>query len=181
VDDGGNQVARSTARGKKRGGRSGPAKPRRPRKRGVVAITFDRLKSLITTVTLLATGALVGSWWIAWREADVLQTPNVEAATPQIGNRLKVEVLNGSGEKGAAGKVGDLLLSLDYDVVTVDNAEHFDYETSVLLDRSGIGQPVADLGSRIGADSIVVAPDPDLLLDATLILGKDWRRLVTDR
>lgn len=173
-------MARNGARGKKGGGRSGAAKRGRPKRRGFVAITLERLKSLITTVALLATGALVGSWWIHWREADVPETLNAEAAAP-VGHRLKVEVLNGSGEKGAAGQVGDLLLSLDYDVVAVDNAESFDYETSVLLDRSGAGRPIAELGERIGADSIVVDPDPDLLLDATLILGRDWRRLIADR
>ena len=173
-------MAGKAARGSKRGGRSGRPRRGRPKRRGFVAIAFERLKSLITTITLLATGALVGSWWIHWREADAIEIPNVEIDAP-VGHRLKVEVLNGSGDRGAAGQVGDFLLSLDYDVVAVDNAESFDHETSVLLDRSGIGLPLAELGARIGADSIVVAPDPDLLLDATLILGRDWRRLIADR
>ncbi|MDX1394965.1 MAG: LytR C-terminal domain-containing protein [Gemmatimonadota bacterium] len=171
--------------GQKRGGGGrgrgrSPARRRRgrPARRGVLQIGLERLGSFLTTLALLGTGALVASWWIEWRETDGMPT-TVEVAAPAIesGHRLKVEVLNGSGEPGAAGVIGDLLLDLEYDVVAVDNAEHFDHEVTHVIDRSGAGEAVREIGRRIGADSISVELDPDLLLDATIILGKDWRAL----
>ncbi|MDH3734758.1 MAG: LytR C-terminal domain-containing protein [Gemmatimonadota bacterium] len=176
-------MARTPTRGSKRGrsGKKSGGRRSKAKRRGSVHIAFERFKSLITTVTLLATGALIGSWWIAWREADVPDQQTIEFETAEPDRRLKVEVLNGSGERGAADRVGDLLLSLNYDVVTVDNADHFDYGVSHILDRSGAGVMVSELGRRIGADSIVVAIEPDLLLDVTVMLGSDWRRLLADR
>ena len=168
---------------KKGGGRTGGGRGKagrrraRPARRGLLRIGLEKLGSFLTTVTLLATGALVASWWIEWRESDA--APTIEVAAPAIesGHRLKVEVLNGSGEPGAAGVIGDLLLDLEYDVVAVDNAEHFDHEVTYVIDRSGAGDAVAEVARRIGADSVAVELDPDLLLDATIILGKDWRAL----
>jgi hypothetical protein len=168
-------VARKTGRGTRRGGGSGGR--RRAKRRGFLEIGLEKIKSLITTVALLATGALIASWWIAWREAEVPEVSNAAAPAVQPERRMKVEVLNGSGEPGAAGVIGDLLLELEYDVVAVDNAENFDYPVTYVIDRSGIGGPVAEMARRIGADSVALDPDPDLLLDATVILGKDWRAL----
>ena len=173
-------MARTQKRGSKSGGR-GRARTPRARRRGFVAIALERFKSVITTITLLATGALIGSWWIEWREAEAPAQQNAEFEAPQPERRLKVEVLNGSGEPGAASRVGEVLLSLDYDVVTVDNADHFEYGVSHVLDRSGAGEPVSTLGRTLGTDSVVVAIEPDLLLDATVILGSDWRTLLERR
>ena len=170
--------------GRKRGGgRSGGGRSRtgrgrgRPARRGFLRVGLERLGSLLTTVALLATGALVASWWIEWREAESAPPVAMAAPTIESGPRLKVEVLNGSGEPGAAGVIGGLLLGLEDDVVAVDNADHFDYEVTHVIDRSGAGEAVAEVARRIGADSVAVGLDPDLLLDVTVILGKDWRAL----
>lgn len=173
-------MAGKTGRSRKRSGSARGRSNRgrgRPVKRGFLQIAVDRLKSAITTVALLATGALVASWWISWREADVPATQNAESPAVESGRRLKVEVLNGSGEPGAAGVIGDLLLEFGYDVVAVDNAESFDYPLTHVLDRSGAGDDVSEVARSIGVDSIAIVLDPDLLLDATVILGKDWRAL----
>jgi hypothetical protein len=172
-------VAGKTGRGGKRssGARRRSTSGRKPNKRGFFQIALERIKSVVTTVALLATGALVASWWITWRETEIRPTPNAEASALEPERRVKVEVLNGSGEPGAAGVIGDLLLGLEYDVVAVDNAEHFDYPVTHVLDRSGARADVDEIARRIGADSIAVELDPDLLLDATVILGKDWREL----
>ena len=177
-------MGRTTGRGRGRAatgrGRTGRGRSdgrRRPARHGILQIGLEKLGSFLTTVALLATGALVASWWIAWREADPPAAIELSAPTLESGRRLKVEVLNGSGEPGAAAVIGDLLLGLRYDVVTVDNADHFDYEVTHVIDRSGAGEAVVEVARRIGADSVAVILDPDLLLDATVILGRDWRAL----
>ncbi|MFV1988034.1 MAG: LytR C-terminal domain-containing protein [Gemmatimonadota bacterium] len=171
-------MARKTGREAKRGrSRTGAKRRGRAPRRGFLEIGLEKFKATVTTVALLATGALVASWWIAWREAEIAEAPNAEAAAVQPVRRMKVEVLNGSGEPGAAAVIGDLLLEFDYDVVTVDNADNFDYPVTYVIDRSGVGGPVTEMARRIGADSVALDPDPDLFLDATVILGRDWRAL----
>lgn len=49
---------------------------------------------------------------------------------------LKVAVLNGSGEAGAATKASDALKKLGYDVVSSGNADNFDYETTTIQVKS---------------------------------------------
>ena len=134
-----------------------------------------------TTVVLLAAGALLGSFFQEWRYARAPDAPDPAAATPAPVRRLKVEVLNGSGERGAARVVGDLLLARGFDVVTTDNADRFDYPVTHVLDRSGVGLPVDGLAAAIGVDSVATAVDSALRLDATVILGHDWRERLPGR
>jgi len=145
----------------------------------VIATAIDGFKSLLTIIILLVAGALIGSWWIEWRKTTapaMLEAPAVDASP-----RLKLEVLNGSGDPGAARVVGELLIALDYDVVAFENADSFDYEVTEVIDRAGRGPDVAEVAELLGADSVYVALDPDLHLDATVILGKDWRSLIPKR
>lgn len=140
----------------------------------------ERFTTLITSLVLLAAGALMASFWLEWRAAE-LPGAAPSDGTPTLERRLKVEVLNGSGEAGAARVVGDVLLSRGYDVVTVDNADAFDHGITHVIDRSGVGDAIVELAGRIGSDSSYVALEPDLLLDATIILGADWRERLSDR
>jgi len=89
-------------------------------------------------------------------------------------NRPKVEVLNGTGAAGLASDAADELRGMRFDVVQVGNADHFDYETTHVLDRSGSGRVARLLADSLGIDSVAMAPDPELFLDATVILGRDF-------
>jgi len=162
-------VARKAKRGARRG------------KRGVLDRLIGRFKTAVTTVVLLAAGALLGSFFQEWRHtrASDASDPAVTAPAPQA--RLKVEVLNGSGERGAARVVGDLLLARGYDVVATDNADHFDYPVTHVLDRSDLGVSVREVAAAIGVDSVAVAVDSEMRLDATVILGHDWRKRIRSR
>jgi len=121
----------------------------------------------------------MASFWLEWRGAELPDSAASE--TPGLERRLKVEVLNGSGEPGAARVVGDVLLTHGYDVVTVDNADAFDHAVTHVIDRAGAGAAIEELADRIGSDSTYVALEPDLLLDATVILGADWRDRLSER
>lgn len=151
------------------------------KRRGRVGRAVERFKTAITTVVLLAAGALLGSFFQEWRGLTVSEAPDLEVAASTPGRRLKVEVLNGSGDRGAARIIGDLLLARGYDVVTVDNADHFDYPVTHVLDRSGLGPLVREVAAVLGADSVAVAVARELMLDATVILGQDWRHRVPGR
>ncbi|NHZ85798.1 MAG: hypothetical protein GWP19_07945, partial [Planctomycetia bacterium] len=48
---------------------------------------------------------------------------------------IKVEVLNGCGEKGIAAKIADFLRTEHIDVVRSENADNFEYERTTLIQR----------------------------------------------
>lgn len=89
--------------------------------------------------------------------------------------RGRVEVLNGSGRTGLARQATEQLRQAGFDVVFFGNAPAR-RDSSEVLDR--VGQPAI---ARAAADQLGIvkvrpAPDSALLLDATIMLGKDWRQ-----
>jgi len=110
-----------------------------------------------------------------------------------------VEVLNGTTVNGLAGRTGELLRGFGYDIIAVGNADRSDYETTLIIDRSGGGEAaqeaVRDFADIIRCGNIrVEAPAPavpDVELDAqnfeyqadlTLVIGKDFNeRYVTGK
>lgn len=141
----------------------------------------DRFQTLLVALVLMAAGALTASFWLEWRgpRLDRDATALAEAPpTDPLEGRLRVEVLNGSGDQGAARSMMRRLRELGFDVVSIDNADHFDYQTTQVINRSGMTGAAGEVAGSIGADSVRTAIDHDLALDVTVILGKDWRALV---
>jgi len=171
------------ARARRKGGRRRTTKKRGP-------TIGDRLQILMVVLVFTAVGALLGSFWLEWREPRLgagpsgmpsdLDTGTVaerEQATPAdpLAARLRVEVLNGSGDRGAAESVADHLRDLGFDVVYWGNADLFDQEVTHVINRSGVTGAAGEIAAAIGSDSTDTAVDEELHLDATVILGKDWR------
>jgi anionic cell wall polymer biosynthesis LytR-Cps2A-Psr (LCP) family protein len=50
---------------------------------------------------------------------------------------LTVEVLNGTAINGLAGRTAEMLRSFGYDVISIGNADRNDYDTTVIVHRSG--------------------------------------------
>jgi anionic cell wall polymer biosynthesis LytR-Cps2A-Psr (LCP) family protein len=104
-----------------------------------------------------------------------------------------VEVLNGTGTNGLAGRTAELLRSFGYDVISIGNAEQHDYESTLIIDRSGYENMVKTFGDIIRCKNIrYESVDPDTLemepslqnfeyrSDFTLIIGRDFNgRYVT--
>jgi hypothetical protein len=93
--------------------------------------------------------------------------------------QFRLEVLNGTGEKGLAHAAKRGLLLRGIDVIEVGNADHFHYEESVLITRKK-GADVELLGRIIGCKNVVEQIRDDTLEDATLILGNDFEKLNLD-
>ncbi|MDR1445947.1 MAG: LCP family protein [Treponema sp.] len=101
-----------------------------------------------------------------------------------------VEVLNGSGINGIAGRTAELLRSFGYDVISIGNAGHSDYEKTEIIDRLGLEEVAKALGEVIRCENIrseEIIPDIpstteiELNLqnfeyhsDFTLIIGRDF-------
>jgi len=89
---------------------------------------------------------------------------------------LRVELLNGTGVAGIADSARGALAKLGIDVVSVGNAERFDYSESILVARER-GTDVRLLGEMIGCRHVVDQLDKAAVADASLILGADYRNL----
>lgn len=88
--------------------------------------------------------------------------------------KLSVEIQNGSGVAGVAGKVSDLLKSLGYNVTGTGNADNFNYTSVTIKVKSSeqsylpvlnkdlssnsysVGSTSADLTSTSSADALVI-------------------------
>jgi len=116
--------------------------------------------------------------------------------TRQAGDQdriFTVEILNGTGENGLAGRTADLLRGFGYDVISIGNADRSDYEATVVIDRSGYEDMARMFADIIRCENIRLdapanlEPGADLNIqnleyksDFTLILGRDFNgRYVT--
>lgn len=105
----------------------------------------------------------------------ITQTP--ESPLPVERKVIRVEVLNGCGTAGLARKVTDFLRIKGFDVVNVGNAENFEFPETIVVDRVGDMTTAWKVARAMGVDNVIQQKDPDLLLEVTLILGKDYKDL----
>lgn len=141
----------------------------------------DRFQTLLLVLVLMGAGALAASFWLGWRDVRLGEGAGRLAANPSslpAGEaRLRVEVLNGSGEPGAAREVAARLREAGFDVVFYGNARTFDHAVTSVVNRSGRTGAARAVAEALGADSVATAVDRELFLDATVVLGSDWRGL----
>lgn len=121
---------------------------------------------------LLAFGASV--WWEVGTSSEQGGAESA-ADTAPAGERPRVEVLNGAGEPGIAETTAERLRSRGFDVVFFGNAENFDFPSTRVIARSESVGAARRLADVLGVDSVRREPRPDLYLDATVILGADWK------
>lgn len=93
---------------------------------------------------------------------------------------IKVEVLNGCGEKGIASKISDFLRTEHIDVIRSENADNFDYERTMLIQRSDNLFNLKTVAKALNfdindEDRVIIQPISTSDVDLTLILGKDYR------
>jgi hypothetical protein len=89
---------------------------------------------------------------------------------------LSVEVQNGSGEAGVAGKGSDILKSLGYKVTAAGNADNFDYQNVTIQVKSIKSGYLALLKKDLGFSYTIGTTSADLssssTADALVIIGK---------
>jgi len=104
---------------------------------------------------------------------------------------LTVEVLNGTAINGLAGRTAEMLRSFGYDVISIGNAERNDYDTTVIIHRSGEENLIREFAEIIRCTNIrrEAFTQEDLeedfsheyKADLTLLIGRDFNgRNVTD-
>lgn len=104
-------------------------------------------------------------------------SPTSEKTVPVERKIVRVEVLNGCGVPGLAKEVTDYLRIKGYDVVNVGNAESFEFPETIVVDRVGDMTYAWQVARVLGVRNVIQQKDLDLLLEVTLILGKDYKDL----
>ncbi len=95
---------------------------------------------------------------------------------------IEVEILNGCGEAGLAATISDFLRQNQIDVVRSENADHFNYATTLLIQRNEKVDNFRKVANALAIDitdetRVMVLPEADLDVDVTLIVGKDYKTI----
>jgi hypothetical protein len=129
-------------------------------------------------IALIAVGVLAGSaisqWWEvpgATATAEAVR-PAARAAAPQ--ERVRVEVLNAGGRTNLAKSATDALREVGFDVVYFGNADSFDRDTSVVLDRVGSLAGARAVADALGIRNVKSEPDSNRFVDVSVVLGGEW-------
>jgi hypothetical protein len=88
--------------------------------------------------------------------------------------RIKVEVLNASGQRGLARRATFALRDAGFDVVRFANDPERRDSTLVLV-RSGNDDWGNLVARALGGARVEARPDSSRYLDVTVLLGADWR------
>ncbi len=93
---------------------------------------------------------------------------------------IHVEVLNGCGVDGVAAKFTSYLRKKNFDVVNVANYKSNNIEQTMIIDRTGNRANAEKLAEALGVEkkNIIHQISKDYLLDATLVIGRDYYKLV---
>lgn len=101
------------------------------------------------------------------------------------GKVYTVQVLNGCGIKGVAERFTDFLRKNGFDVkeygnyspLGVGDSYYFDIRETIVIDRSGEYTPAKVIASSIGTENVIKQISKDLLIDVTVIIGKDYKNM----
>jgi len=122
---------------------------------------------------LVLAAVVAGAAFFAIRTGRDVQ--DLEPRTlPLPEGRVRVEVLNGGGMAGAARRATDLSRDAGFDVVYFGNASSFDHAESEVVDRVGRPELARAVAEVLGIHNVLSDPDPDLYVDVSVVLGRDW-------
>lgn len=107
--------------------------------------------------------------------AFLLRGPAQRSHVPELkgGRPIRVEVLNGSPVDKAGLGLAEALRSRGFDVVSIGNADRADYEQTLVLDRVGRLDYARAVAEELQVEPAFRQKNEDLLLEVTVILGKD--------
>jgi hypothetical protein len=129
--------------------------------------TLKRGAGLAAGVVLLALAVMF------WR-GDGLVPPDRVAVLVPDDVRIKVEVLNATGQRGLARRATFALRDAGFDVVRFSNDPE-SRDSTLVLSRSGHDDWAALVARALGGARVESRPDTSRYLDVTVLLGADWR------
>lgn len=107
--------------------------------------------------------------------------PDLKMAAKQEQQSLDivVRILNGNGVSGVAYQLREYLLNNGFDVSETTNADHFNYEKTVIYLHSNDYSMAKKVADKLDMANNPVLDDraPDYPCDITIIMGKDYKQL----
>jgi LytR cell envelope-related transcriptional attenuator len=156
-------------------------KPRRPPSREERP---SRGLGIAIGLTALAVGVLgLSALWSrgpkqAPEPPDGVTAETAPSTKPPSG--IRVEVLNGSGQEGVGGKVAAVLRDAGFQVISVRNADRFDYPRTLVAARgSDVGRAKA-VAHKLDGSQIIRQRAP-VDWDVTVVVGRDQARALADK
>mgnify|MGYP000886317491 CR=1 FL=1 len=111
------------------------------------------------------------------RQSDKAPISDTLSAMPSKSAGV-VEVLNGTGRKGAANLVAERLRNRGYDVVKIGNAPERNYSRTLVAERRTAPMVAAGVAKAIGAPTTFAFHNENLLVDATVFVGRDFEEIL---
>lgn len=104
-------------------------------------------------------------------------TNPIDLTTKLDRSSVSIAIQNGSGETGAASTMADILKSFGYKIVSLGNADNFDYENTVIKTKSDKDKFISLLKKDLGGDSYTIGNTSSDLsasssADIVVIVGK---------
>ncbi len=97
--------------------------------------------------------------------------PRASRETP-----ITVLILNGCGVSGTGQKVAKDLRALGFDVVDYRNADAFDYNETIVVDRAGDMGSALQVARSMRTGNVIQQIQETPLEDVVVIVGKDYKR-----
>lgn len=101
-----------------------------------------------------------------------------KAPAPFIPNTGQIQVLNGCGMTGAAEVFRDYLIDKGFDIIEFGNAPGWNYPHTLVIARTRDDKVARSLSQVLETKKLLHLNDPDALVEATVIVGKDHEELV---
>ena len=141
----------------------------------------------LLVVVLLFAGSAAWQWWgPGTREVAQFEpgrTPGGGQPLPKRpqapdfkGAPVRIEVVNGSGEPGAAAKLASYLREGGFNVVLVGSGDRYDYVRTIVVDRTGNERAAAAVAAYLGPVQRV-RQRARSEADVTVVVGRDRGRV----
>jgi hypothetical protein len=112
-------------------------------------------------------------WSVKADELEAMVDRVAPEATPAA-ERIRVQVLNGTGEVGVAQIVQPLLVPAGASVALTGNADRFDYATTQVVFYDDADRAAAEaVRSALGVGEVVKSLTPLSVVDVTVVVGAD--------
>jgi hypothetical protein len=127
----------------------------------------------IAIVAVAAVALVVAA--VLWRDRGLDPPGTISVLVPDD-VRIKVEILNASGQRGLARRATFALRDAGFDVVRYGNdPEGRQLDSTLVLTRSGHDDWARLVSRALGGARVEDRPDTTRYLDITVLLGADWR------
>jgi hypothetical protein len=93
---------------------------------------------------------------------------------PDIG---AIQILNGCGEMGAAGKIGDFLRTRGFDVKEITNAPDWNYRETIVVSRIGNPRIAQMVAKALNTENLILLRNKSKMFDVSVFVGKDYLEL----